>query len=270
MEHSQHLSLPSDRRAFLRGIGCAGLGLGTAVAVGTVIGPGEQEVSAASFSDVDILNFALNLEYLGAEFYATSTYGATLVQLGVISENDTTGPTTGGHKVTNIGGYPSAIIATGLRKDEIAHVRLLRSMLGSAAVKKPAIKLDAKGAVTTLHQWLSMARQIEEVDLSAYLGAAPLLNNAKHIATAGAILATESQHEGALRLACIQAGVSSPALDGKDIATTPSTPFAVNSKGLSIPRTFAEVLNVVYAGGNCNGGFFPNGMNGQIVCKSSS
>jgi len=36
---------------------------------------------------------------------------------------------------------------------------------------------------------------------------------------------------------------------------------------LSIPRTPAEVLNIVYAGGKCSGGFYPDGMNGVIVCQ---
>jgi hypothetical protein len=268
MQSKPSQPVASDRRNFLRTVGLAGAGLASAAAVTFV--SGEQKVSAAAFSDVDILNFALNLEYLGAEFYAVSTYGATLVQLGVISSSDTTGPTTGGHRIPNFGSYPEAVIATGLRNDEIAHVKLLRSILGSAAAKKPAINLSAKGAITSVNLWLALARQIEEVDMSAYLGAAPLLNSSSHLMTAASILATEAQHEGALRLSAIKNAVNSPALDAKDVKPTPTTPFAVNSKGLSLPRTFAEVLNIVYAGGNCSGGFFPNGLNGQIVCKSSA
>jgi hypothetical protein len=37
---------------------------------------------------------------------------------------------------------------------------------------------------------------------------------------------------------------------------------------LSISRTTSQVLNIVYAGKKCAGGFYPNGMNGTIVCQS--
>jgi hypothetical protein len=246
--------------------------MASAAAIATRFGTGEQTVSAAAFSDMDILNFALNLEYLGAEFYCVSTWGVTLASLGVITSADESGPTTGGNMVPNFGASPQATIAAAIRSDEIAHVKLLRSILGSAAVKKPAINLDAKGTsfFSSVNGWLELARQFEDVDLSAYLGTATMLSSSTNLATAGQLLATESQHEGALRWSCVQNAVTSPALDAHDVAPTPSTLFDVNSQGLSLPRTPAQVLNLVYAGGNCSGGFFPNGMNGGIVCQSSS
>lgn len=258
----------SNRRSFLKGVGLTGIGLAGAAVVGTEFGSREQKVEAAAYTDTDILNFALNLEYLEAEFYAVSTYNATLVELGVISQSDTTGPTTGGNMVKGFSSDPQAFIATGLRDDEINHVLLLRSALGSAAVKKPAINLAAKGyGFASIGSWLELARQLEEVGMSAYLGAAPLISSA-NLATAAAILTTEAQHSGALRTACIQAGISSPAVDSLDEPPTSSAPFHVTSQGLSVPRTPAQVLNVVYAGGSCSGGFYPEGMNGTIVCQS--
>jgi hypothetical protein len=259
----------ASRRTFLRGAGMTGIGLAGAAMIGSKFGASEQKVEAAAVSDFDILNFALNLEYLEAEFYAMATYGSTLVQLGVITSSEESGPTTGGAKVPNFASSPMATVATALRVDEILHVKYLRAALGSRAVKKPAINLNALGyGFSSVNSFLKLARQFEDVGVSAYLGAAPLITSSAYLAAAGAILSTEAQHSGAIRLGCVMSGVTSPAVDSRDVPPTAANPFDLDKNGLSIPRTTAQVLNIVYAGGKCAGGFYPNGMNGTIVCQS--
>jgi hypothetical protein len=268
MKPTSFSKFAADRRTFLKGAGLTGLSLAGAGVLEHAFGAGEQKVSAASYSDADILNFALNLEYLEAEFYAMATWGATLVSLHVIDEDDTTGPTTGGHMVPNFGSYSEATIATALRRDEIAHVKYLRAALGPDAVKKPAIDLDALGyGFANVNDWLKLARQFEDVGVSAYLGAAPILMNATYVAAAAAILGTEAQHSGSVRLSCINAGVKSPAVDSLDRPPSPRVVYDVDAHALSIPRTIDQVLNIVYAGGNHSGGFFPDGMNGTIYAQ---
>ena len=258
----------ANRRAFLKGAGLTGLGLAGTAIIGSRLGGSAAPVHAAAYSDGEILNFALNLEYLEAEFYAVSTYGATLVELGVISKDDETGPTTGGSRVPNFSGSPEAYVATALRKNEIDHVLFLRAALGSAAAKKPAINLNALGyGFSSVKSWLKLARQFEDVGVSAYLGAAPLISSSAYLAAAGAILSTEALHSGSIRLACIMNNVTSPAVDAIDIPPTDATPYALDKNALAIPRTPSQVLNVVYAGGNSSGGFYPEGMNGTLTSR---
>ena len=268
MEQDQGTKSASNRRNFLRGAGLTGLGIATTAIVGIPAALTTGKVEAAAFSDVDILNFALNLEYLEAEFYAVSTFGSTLVKLGVITADDESGPTTGGSRVPNFSASPLAGVATALRTDEIDHVKLLRSALGSSAVKKPAINLNALGyGYSSVSNWLKLARQFEDVGVSAYLGAAPLITSSAYLGAAAAILSAEAMHSGAIRWECIGNAVTSPAVDSLDIPPTSKAIFNLNSMGLAVPRTPSQVLNIVYAGGRSSGGFFPNGMNGGITTQ---
>jgi hypothetical protein len=259
---------PSDRRKFIQRVGMTGIG----VAAASMMGSGflGKAYAATTINDTDILNFALNLEYLEAEFYSMATYGSTLLELGVLTKAEESGPTTGGNMVAGFGSSPLAFLATALRDNEISHVKFLRSTLGSAAVLKPAINLNALGyGFSSVDSWLELARQFEDLGVSAYLGAAPLISSKTYLAAAAAIMATEAQHSGSIRLACIQNHVTSGAVDSLDIPPTSQAPYDVaSSNALSIPRTTAQVLNVVYAGGNCSGGFYPDGMNGVIICQS--
>ena len=103
--------------------------------------------------EVDILNFALNLEYLEAEFYTYATTGKSISSFGIATKGRADGdnPATGG---TCVGGGKVAFskdetllhdIATQIGADERAHVTLLRGALGSSAVAMPNIDLGAIG-----------------------------------------------------------------------------------------------------------------------------
>ena len=248
------ISNPTDRRKFFKRVGATGIGIAAASMLGGSLGI--VEAATSSITDVDILNFALNLEYLEAEFYSVAVLGKTLEELGILTASEVSGPTTGGAMV-NFSETPGVIyIANGLVNDEQKHVEFLRKALGSAAVKKPAINLDALGY------------GFAGLDSFLKLGAAPLIKSKAYLAAAGAILATEAQHSGAIREECVNHGVVSPAVDSLDVPPTKQTPFCVDSNALSIPRTTSQVLNIVYGGGSCSGGFYPDGMNGAIVCQS--
>ena len=122
---------PTGRRRFLKQVSATGIG----VAAASMLGRGSLALAqdAMQITDADILNFALNLEYLEAEFYSVATYGATLLKLGILTESEESGPTTGGNLVPDFGSSKFAFLATALRENEIDHVQYLRAALGSAA-----------------------------------------------------------------------------------------------------------------------------------------
>jgi hypothetical protein len=104
-----------------------------------------RPVSAQTVTDADILNFALNLEYLEAEFYLHAVYGTGL------SAADTSGTGVPGSVVTKAASTVVPFATEAVRQyaieiaqDELAHVRFLRAALtsfGFAPVSRPAIDL---------------------------------------------------------------------------------------------------------------------------------
>ena len=99
-----------------------------------------RSAAATTVTDADILNFALNLEYLEAEFYLRAATGQGLAP-GEIEGQGSLGAVTGGRKVpfksSDIRRYAQEIAG-----DEHAHVKFLRAALGGAAVARPRINLD--------------------------------------------------------------------------------------------------------------------------------
>ena len=245
------------RRAILGGVAAScGLALDSS---GTVF--------AQSASDNDILNFALNLEFLEAEFYTVATTGRRLADLGItVSGRRREGATVGGSMVALDDVTRS--VAEQIARDEQAHVRFLQTALRTSAVAKPAINLEALGVgFRNQAEFLTVASIFEDVGVSAYGGAAPLIRSRTILAAAAGIALTEGQHAGVLRHLVNRANLPVPPVDGKAVPPLGQPNgrlFFVDGNGLSPARTASEVLRVVYAGGRDNGGFFPDGVNGDI------
>ena len=260
-----------NRRNFLSTLGVAGVAAGTLAATGGLTGcanDGTVAVTPNTPSVVDVLNFALNLEYLEASFYLYLTTGAGLAAADM---GTNPGAVTGGAQVSLSSSIAS--IARQLATDEMEHVQFLRSTItavGGTPVSMPALNLAAIGTVSSDATFLTLARQLETVGVSAYAGGAQYLtSSAAAITYAAQILDTEAQHEGYLRQLCITLGVTSGAVDALD--TPPSATAIFNtspSTGLNPVRTTSQVLQIVYGTpgvtGTTKGGFFPNGLNGNI------
>lgn len=275
---SDVLEQSPNRRSLLRKIGMAGAAAGAAIAAGGI----KLHADPSSPTAVDVLQFALNLEYLEAEFYTIATMGKTIDEVGIgISGSGRSGPTTGGHQVS----FSNSTVFTGtvanqIGNDERNHVTLLRTALSNAGVEpiaKPPINLGALGiGFANEAQFLTLGRIFEDIGVSAYGGAAqlPSVTSSPYIGTAARILATEGEHVANIRLQIARLAIATSKLDSVDIIPPPSGTyfFSVDpSTGLTPIRTPAQVLYLAYNAANAtSGGFFPNGVNGNLHTSSSS
>ncbi|HEU4635804.1 MAG TPA: ferritin-like domain-containing protein [Edaphobacter sp.] len=294
-----------SRRRFLN---VAGTGAGAAAVMALAEGCGGNSTSSTpstpttptptptpAITDTDILNFALNLEYLEAEFYLRAVTGAGLSSTDAGSS---AGAVTGGTQVA----FKTPAIqqyAQEIANDELAHVRFLRKALGSAAVSRPAIDLTnsfnaaaaAAGIGPTFNpfadenSFIVGAFVFEDVGVTAYHGAAGLLTSKTNLAAAAGILATEAYHAGEIRTLLTQLDVpyityanQISALRGKagggaETTLTASAVVAADNNSIAYGRTTDQVLHIVYLNANAgvvkSGGFFPNGLNGTITASAS-
>lgn len=293
-----------DRRAFL---GRAGL-LGTAAAMApafasAIFGASSAEAAislprSGRSRDLAILNFALNLEYLEAEFYTLAERGQTIDQVGVgIDGSGTPGPTT--YKNNPRVPFQTPAIrqyAAEIAQDERNHVSFLRTALvaaGPGPVAKPAIDLlnsfntaaQAAGIGPSFDpfaddlSFLLGAYIFEDVGVTAYNGAAPLLSNKGYLSAAAGILAVEAYHASEIRTLIFGRGGAAgiditnkisllrDALGGgfeqgitNDDGTANIVPTDSNS--IAFARDPNLVLNIVYGARDASSGlFFPNGIN---------
>ena len=197
----------------------AGVGAVGAVGAATLAGCGSSgtmnstTTTTTSYTDTDILNFALNLEYLEAEFYL---HAATGSGLAAADAGTSPGTVTGGAQVMGLTSAQQNILNE-IAYDEQQHVRFLRSALGSAAVARPAIDLtnsfnalaSAAGIGSSFNPFGSFDAFIvgafifEDVGVTAYAGAAPLISTAGiasgYLAAAAGIMGVEAYHAAYVR-----------------------------------------------------------------------
>ena len=262
-----------NRRSFLSKLAIA------SAAVAATGGLERASAQGTALTDADILNFALNLEYLEAEFYTVATTGKTIDQMGIgITGSGASGPTTGGALVAlPNNSVMTSTVANQIAFDERQHVSFIRSALtaaGATPVAKPAINLNALGAgFGAITDFLVVARALEDIGVTAFGGAAPLITDKAILGAAARIALTEGEHAANIRLQIAVLGIPTTLLDGVDILPPPSGQnfFSVDNNALTQVRTPGQVLFLAY-GGQANatsGGFYPNGVNGTINTSSA-
>jgi hypothetical protein len=294
-----------SRRTFFAGLsGAAGAaalyGVTGCGSSGSMITP--TPTPTPTVTDTDILNFALNLEYLEAEFYLRATTGQGL---------SSTDAGSGAAAVTGGSAVPfktQAIqqYAMEIANDELAHVRFLRKALGSSAVSRPAIDLVTSFTTAAIaagvtngasfnpfadeDSFLLGAFVFEDVGVTAYHGAASLLTSTTNLAAAAGIYATEAYHAGMVRTLIAQLGApyltianqisvlrgtasTSAGTGAAETTLAANAIVACDSNSIAYDRTTDQVLHIVYLdpapGSAGKGGFFPNGLNGTITVSAS-
>jgi hypothetical protein len=128
---------------------------------------------------VDVLNFALTLEYLEAAFYKTGNGTSGLIP----SKYQSLFRTIGSH--------------------ETAHVALLKSALGSAAVEAPEVDFTAGGKYADVFSnfttFATLSATFEDLGVAAYKGQAGNLAGTAVLTTALQIHSVEARHASAVR-----------------------------------------------------------------------
>ena len=233
-----------DRRGLLgRGLSRANLLALATVPAGLAMLARPARAQGLPQGVTDVLNFALTLEYLEAEFYTMGVAASGLIPSG------------------------DADVFTTVRDHENAHVALLRQTLGSAAVEKPTFDFTAGGmfgdVFSNYQTFLALSQGFEDTGVRAYKGQAPALMESDMILTVALqIHSVEARHASVVRrirgregwiafnstdvpaLAAVYAGEQNTTHAGLDATTV--TPIASEevTEAFDEPLTMAQVLAI--------------------------
>ena len=189
----QALATPRKRGQFLKGLMAASAGLAAAAAVGpaaSALASTARGSAAIPQGDIDILNFALTLEWLERTFYEQAMLHVPFKQSNVRR------------------------LAQTLRGDEITHTVALTAAVKSASTAPPVGRAPhynfPAGVFQTQSSFLALSEALEDTGVHAYLGQAGNILTPSILLTAATIVTVEARHAGAIRYQNGKAPTSGP------------------------------------------------------------
>lgn len=256
-----------------------------------------------TFSDDDLLEFPLNLEYLEAEFFLFGSLGHGLDV--VASDLAEGGPPPIGAKMAKLGTFIKDIILQfGLQ--EVGHLRAIKSTV--KGFPRPCMDLSSSSFAKVMDSafgkplhppfdpyandvnFLLASYVIPYVGLTGYVGTNPLLQNATSRKLVAGLLGVESGQDAVIRSLLYERRAWKVYPYGVTVAEFTNRISALRNKlgndgikdepisgnilagdenSLSYSRTPIEILRIVYGSGDEHvpGGFYPRGGDG-VIAKS--
>jgi hypothetical protein len=248
--------------------------------------PTPTATQAAGTRDFDYFNFALNFEFLLAQYFNYAAFGAvsSASQGGV----GVAGAVTGGAQVS----FTDPLVASYARElaaDQAKLIALIQSLILNQFVAMPALNIDgssATGAFALAAQAAGIANSdgtfnpyasdtnfllgaflLTDVVVTAYKGLSPLFTSTTYLDQAAGMLGTKAYHAGLIRSVLYRKGIESmPSLltsalalsnarDGLDGTSdddqgvgdaTTANITPTDQNGLAFSRSTGQVLNIAY------------------------
>ena len=221
----------SSRRGWLLGGSLAGMALAATSARA-------QETSTPANGDIGVLNYALTLEHLEAEFYTQGLNRFTSGDFSSAAFARVLGTGTVGGVYTNLGR---------IRDHEVAHVQALQSAIRGLG-GTPAQPCTYDFPYDTPDQFLQVAMALEETGVAAYNGALAMLTSSALKAAGASIATVEGRHAAYLQL--LNNSIPFPkafddakmmreilAIASAFITSCGSTPIGMATTAMLMPRT---------------------------------
>jgi hypothetical protein len=139
----------------------------------TAVGSFVTQAFAQGGGDLDILNFALTLEYLESAFYSEA-----IAKAGLSGQTKKLAQEIGDHEKQHVAALTAAI-----------------KKAGGTPVKAPQVAFPLSDEAS----FLKLAETFEDTGVAAYNGAAPMIKSKDVLAAAGSIVQIEARHAAAIR-----------------------------------------------------------------------
>lgn len=233
-------------------------GIGTATVAAALAQTTTTPPTPNPGNDINILNYALTLEFLEATFY-TTFLGAGAAPTGSTSLSGLVGTVSGNPKAYTatdlsgsafVTGYPSAFtnglfgLLTQIRDHETIHVATLIQTIKSLG-GTPTQPCTYTFPVNSVGDFLTVAQALENTGVSAYDGAINMISNPALVQAGATIATVEARHASFLNL-----------IAGGGLASgnfTPAAPSGTPGPGISsspfpsafdTPLTMSQVLAI--------------------------